>query len=214
LLGLALGFVALMRWQLVTYAILPLAEMFLNRRSNIRSLLALGLGAAIAFAPQMIGWKIVYGNWLVITHTLAKNWFAPNISEVLLSPTHGFFTWTPITALAFLGTTLTARRQWPPRLVLAGFAIQLYLIGVVSGPGVFLGLAYGLRYLTEALVVLAPGFALLLARPKLEPWLIRLGILLVLWNMLLITAFRNPRSQLEPWSNSIELLNLTLLRGE
>jgi hypothetical protein len=226
-LGLLLGFVALMRWQMVTYVMLPVGEMAwcswrdLSRRKPIpaiRNLALLGLGAGIAFSPQMIGWKIVYGDWLVITHTLAKNWWSPNVSPVLFSQDHGFFFWTPITFICFCGLlailasrSATAEHRVTAVLFVLGLGVQINLIGVVSGTGVFLGLAFGLRYLTETCITLAPGLAFLLSRyPIAKPWLLRLGFLLMFWNFVLITAFRTPASRYEPWDGPVSLLRIMI----
>src|SRR5262249_29119691 len=62
----------------------------------------------------------------------------------------------------------------------------------VWGTGVYLGVAFGFRQLTEAVVLLTPGLALLLGRasPRGLGWLGALGCGLVLWNLLLVCQFR------------------------
>jgi uncharacterized membrane protein len=53
--------------------------------------------------------------------------------------------------------------------------------------------SFGFRHLTESLVVLAPGLALLLERTKLKYYrcLSALLCLLVLWNLILVSEYRH-----------------------
>jgi hypothetical protein len=66
-----------------------------------------------------------------------------------------------------------------------------WLSGTGNFAGVFLSRSYGLRDLTESLVVLAPGLAWLLERAS--GWRFRLlaglGLVLVFWNLLLVVQY-------------------------
>jgi hypothetical protein len=76
-------------------------------------------------------------------------------------------------------------------LLLVAFLLQVYALASVQGAGVYLGAAFGCRQLTEAVVVLAPGLALLLERAS-GRWFVFLQILgcaLVLWNLLLVWQY-------------------------
>jgi len=79
----------------------------------------------------------------------------------------------------------------PVLILLATFVWQVYALASISGPGVFLGCGYGYRHLTEPLVLLLPGLALLLeeASPWGFRWLCAAGWLLVVWNLSLIGQF-------------------------
>src|SRR5207253_6575889 len=61
LVGVLVGLAALMRWQLVTFAVLPAGECFLalcrGRRQPILGLILAGLAAAVTFLPQIIAWR-------------------------------------------------------------------------------------------------------------------------------------------------------------
>jgi hypothetical protein len=297
--GLLLGAACLVRWQLVTFAILPLGEaLFLwlrarktdrqiCRPARLAALLVLtAAGAVIAFSPQMLAWKIVYGHWLVDPiPQIAHHWLTPSLWDLFLSQDRSLFYWTPICLLAFLGFfvrwpklsgdsvrpenqersalappagkespahALGAGLPTPPQpateglhesagrpavkpsagsgdprtaplerkdhrqdsvgeaaarneaaaLLFAAFGLQAYVLASVWGKGeylqnvgnyagVFLSKAYGMRHLTESLVALAPGLAILLERAARRPLRIITGVgfVLALWNLLLIHQY-------------------------
>jgi hypothetical protein len=180
-------------------------------------LLAAG-GAFLGFLPQLIAWHCVYGHWLAgPPQEIAYHWLRPSFSDLLLSQDRSFFYWTPMTVLGFLGLIACRRtpaRAVPTPLLLAGFALQVYALGSVWGNarylpemgrftgGACLGRAYGMRHLTEAVVILAPGLAVLLERADtIAPrWLGHLspfrllcasGLCLALWNLNLVLAYND-----------------------
>ena len=212
LVGVLVGVTALMRWQLATFALLPCGEVLINRRSGAASIsrlvvcLALAsLGALIAFAPQMIAWRCVYGHWLVApVQRLGQHWLHPSLWALLLSQDRSLFYWTPLCLVACACAVALAfrREQAPPRLLLAAFAVQVYVLASLWGKGeilphanlhagVFLSRAYGMRHLTESLVALGPGLAFLLERAA--GWRFRLlaglGFALTYWNLLLVLQY-------------------------
>jgi hypothetical protein len=222
--GVLLGLVALMRWQLITFAVLPAGESLLAcwstwraspRRVPGRAILGLmmtALGAVAAFAPQMLAWRAVYGDWFVSPLPMAHNWFNPSCWQVLAAQDRGLFYWTPVSLLACLGYLLFFWRRrtpgvgWvaaprhprsavkiiPPALLFVAFLFQVYVLASLWGAKVYLGVAFGFRQLTESLVALAPGLALLLegGSTRRYRWLGALGCLLILWNLLLICQYR------------------------
>ena len=212
LVGALVGAVVLIRWQLATFALLPAGEALLAcwaacraraPRALWRPLLLLtlaGLAAAAAFTPQLVAWHCVYGHWLQPPLRLAHHWLYPRLWEVLGSENRSLFYWTPITLLACVGYFWALRPGRGPAgaagaplaLLAVSFVVQVYALASIRGVGVFLGSAYGFRQLTEALVVLAPGLALLLDRagPRLYAWLCVVGCVLVVWNLLLICEYR------------------------
>jgi hypothetical protein len=208
LVGGLIGFAMTVRWQLATLAVLPAGEAFLAAVGRIGNpayekmpsgiarqsglLLLTALGAAVGFTPQMIAWHCVYGNWLVAPMAVAHNWLAPAWWRVLATPDRGLFYWTPLCLVACLGCLWGVRQGGPLALLALAFGLQVYALASVSGSGVYLGVAFGFRQLTEAVVLLAPGLALLLGRasPRGLRWLGALGCGLVLWNLLLVCQFR------------------------
>jgi hypothetical protein len=218
LLGLGVGLVMLMRWQLVTYASLPAAEGALAAAAAWRSrprrlpwqllvgLALAALGAFLGCLPQMVGWRVVYGHWVAYPIPVTPHWLAPSWADLLVSRNRSLFYWTPLTLLACVGYPvywLWGRRpgattpavpppggdHTPLVLLVGSFLVQLYVLACLWGPTVYLGPgAFGLRQLTESLVLLAPGLALLLelAPPRRYGLLCAAASVLVLWNFALI----------------------------
>ena len=210
--GLCLGAACLMRWQLATFAVLPAGEVLfltVRTRDNLGKRLA-GLtlsafGAFIAFVPQMVAWRCVYGHWLVEPiPQLAHHWLSPALWDVLLSQDRSLFYWTPICALALLGYFLGRPNAYaePMSLLLVAFGLQIYALASVWGQGLqldnvgnfagaFLSRAYGMRHLTENIIALVPGLAILLERSSGTRFrlVFGLGFFLALWNLLLISQY-------------------------
>jgi hypothetical protein len=201
IVGLLVGLVGLMRWQLVTFAVLPSGECLLalrrGQRGAVLGLALAGCGAVVAFLPQLIAWHAVYGSPLVTPITVHPHWIAPELTHVLFGADRGLFIWTPLTLLACTGFIVGLRRMAanagePLALLLLAFGLQVYVLASLWGAAVQLGVAYGMRHLTESVVVLGPGLALLLARGGPRRFRLVLGLicLLVLWNLLLICQYR------------------------
>jgi hypothetical protein len=212
LVGLLVGACALVRWQLAALMWLPAAEGILvvlnpsvrTRTSVWRTLGQLSLAtavAALAFSPQVFAWHAVYGPWLVTPFPTAHNWLDPCWWEVLAGQDRGFFYWTPLTFLACLGyfyllgrgpATCGSGKRAPALILCGAFLIQVYVIASLWGERLYLGAAFGFRQLTESVVTLAPGLAMLLgtAWPRRFLMLAVLGGVLVLWNLLLISMYR------------------------
>jgi len=226
LVGVLVGMAALMRWQLVTFAVLPLGEsavmlrafgkkgdspldlggqspFFLNggRLHHVLARLTLAaLGAFVGFLPQMLAWRCVYGQWLAAPLATEPHWLTPALGELLLAQDRGLFYWTPLALLACLGYVCLPRCRGhapaaatePALLLLMAFLVQTYVLASLWGGQVYLGVAFGFRHLTEALVALAPGLALLLEKSEGKTYrtLCVVSLALVAWNLLLIAQYR------------------------
>jgi hypothetical protein len=203
LVGLLVGLATLMRWQLITFAVLPAGECLLagvrSRPARWPRLVLAALGAVLGFLPQLIAWRNVYGSWIVTPFPTAHNWTDPAWWQVLASPDRGLLYWTPLVVLPGFGyLSLFLRHRQPQRdrtplqLLTIAFVLQLYLLASLWGDRLYLGAAFGFRHLTESLVALAPGLALLFtqASARHRRCLCVLGCLLVLWNLLLISQYR------------------------
>lgn len=199
-LGLLLGVAALMRWQLAAFGVVLIGEAVWAWRAGrepagrlCRAAAALAVGGAVGVLPQLVAWRVVYGAWLVEPMPLARRWLSPDLWRVLLSTDRGFFYWTPVALVAAVGLAVAAARRGESvrrvqcGLLLLGVGVQAYALAAISGPGIWLGAAYGYRFLTESCVALAPGLAVLLAARRRVAVL---GCALVGWNLLLIGAYR------------------------
>jgi hypothetical protein len=229
--GVLVGAAALVRWQLATFLVLPAGEALLvwwhgdcsGRGYSWKRFAFLGTlaacGAFMAFLPQLLAWRLVYGSWFVNPiQGVRYHWLTPSLWAILCSQDRSLFYWTPLTVLACAGALACLRQTKPssdaladpapksskaPLWILCGaFAVQVYVLAGMWGKGevlpsignlagVFLARSYGFRDLTESLVVLAPGLAWLLER--VSGWRFRLlaglGYALVLWNLLLVLQF-------------------------
>jgi hypothetical protein len=219
LLGILVGVTALMRWQMATLAILLMGEAAWRRAvgrdlgvtvtiPRMLGLLTLsGAAAVLTFFPQCIAWKVVYGQWLASPIPTAHNWLRPSFWEVLFCQNRSLFYWTPVTFVALLGyfavfrrpTNTESRFNWTQGydvrilLILAAFVVQVYVMASLWGNCVSIGSGYGFRHLTECIVFLAPGLALLIERTpnRLSRWLMLGVCLLAMWNLMLICLYRN-----------------------
>lgn len=115
----------------------------------------------LAFSPQMLSWKILYGQWF----TVPQEGFATPSGfaalELLLSPLHGLLPWTPLAVVGMVGLLWLAwkRRPWGA-MVLVGLAVFfLYNATLPSWHG---GGYFGLRRLTNAFPFFLLGVAALL----------------------------------------------------
>lgn len=204
-LGVLLGIAAVMRWQLAAYGIVLLGELawlaFATRPRPATATFAkvgaaLAVGLLVGALPQMVAWKVVYGSWLVEPMRLARNWFAPDVWRVLLSPDRGFFYWTPLVAVGGVGMLVAVARNTGARraqvaLLAVGVALQVYALAAITGTGVWVGSAFGYRQLTESAALLAPGLASLLAlRHRGTVGVVAVCVALVGWNLLMLGAFR------------------------
>ena len=209
LYGLLGGLMALVRLQDGLFLILP----FLSRLPSVwrglragkkgptltllRDALVAGLTALLVFAPQMVVWGHLYGDYFRSPYTYQEHpvlfyWLSPRIGAVLLSAGRGLFTWHPVFLLALAGLVLARGRSRSFALLGAvGFAAQWYLIS--SWHNWMQGDAFGGRMF----IVCTPVFALGLAH--LIEWAARrwswstvyaLGGALVIWNFLLFVEYR------------------------
>ena len=166
----------------------------------------------IGFLPQLFAYKALNGHFgpsgLV---TRKMTWTSPHALEVLASPAHGFFIWTPLAVLAIVGLIVLARRGQPfartfAMCALVMVALQIYVSGSVESWTV--AGAFGQRRFVALTVLLTIGLAAFLkAVPAnaLRPVAGLAIALCVWWNIALIAAFGTGlmnRQRLEPRQNA------------
>ena len=179
-------------------------------------LAAIGLGtAALAYAPQVASYQALNGHPGPTVKVARKmTWSSPHFFEVLLSPQHGLFLWTPLALVAIGGlfwlvlhtTTTTApgtsaaagavRRHhpelgWIASMLILMCLLQVYVSGSVESWTV--AGAFGQRRFVALTPILAVGLAVLLPSPGMRArgaWLrVALCLLLVWWNLGLMAQF-------------------------
>jgi hypothetical protein len=174
LVGMLGGLAALVRWQNVTYLVLPIlmtlfADWSVLRKRDWRAvwhaflrILLVGLGALLVLTLQVAVWYIFYGRPLTVPQGAAfMDWSAPWIGHVLFSAFHGLLPWMPLALPSVIGLILFARRT--PRLsvpLVVAFLLQVYLNSCVRdwfGAG-----GYGARRFSNTLAILLTGYAFML----------------------------------------------------
>jgi len=189
LIGAALGVAALIRWQNAAFAIVPAIDLLWHRRS--KAIVPLGVCAAasmVAFAPQPIAWKIIYGSFFTVPQGGAfVDWFHPDAMETLFSRASGLITWTPLCGVTIVGLFLWPKNDRACWIALAAaFAIQLYVNSVVPAPG----WSFGMRRMVNCTPLFAVGIAQIAA---LAPWRFRWNVaavsVLALWNFLFVLQY-------------------------
>jgi hypothetical protein len=122
-LGALAGFAGLVRWQSVLFALLPAIEAVLalwragrtRDGAALRSTLIGGVGftvaAFLAFTPQMLAWKAIYGHYLAVSPVGPQIfWAHPHLIDVLFASQNGLFATSPILYVAAIGLLIFARR--------------------------------------------------------------------------------------------------------
>ena len=188
--GPALDF---LRWAVRSRRLVP-------RRSAI-ALAAAGAGTfVLAYLPQLVAYQALNGHPGPTTLVTRKmTWTAPHALEVLFSPEHGLFAWTPLAILALAGLALLAadRRRdtdarWIGALALLMVCLQIYVTGAVESWTV--AGSFGQRRFIGLTPLLVLGLATLIAivrdRSRIER--VALGATIVLgiwWNVGLMAQF-------------------------
>jgi Dolichyl-phosphate-mannose-protein mannosyltransferase len=137
LLGVLAGVMALIRWQNALFMVLPGfdAVRSLAKPDEPRERIdALAGGtlflacAAIAFTPQMIAWKAIYGSYVARSPVGPEiRWAHPHLSDILFSARNGLLSTSPILYLSAIGLILLAiERPDVGAPALAAAAIMVY----------------------------------------------------------------------------------------
>ncbi len=175
-----------------------------------RRLAAAGAGVAaglLAFLPQALAYLAVNGH-LAPSRLVARkmSWTAPHALQVLASPAHGLFWWTPLAAAALAGLLVLPGRLGRSRRAAVCLGVmallQVYVAGSVESWTV--AGAFGQRRFVSLTVILVIGVAALLAALRSVPVrrLAAAGLVAcVWWNIALIAQFGAglmDRQRLEP----------------
>jgi hypothetical protein len=185
----------------------------------VRALAAAGT-FAIAYAPQAFVYIRLNGHLGPSRLVIRKmSWSAPHALQVLFSPEHGFFIWTPVAALAMAGLvwmTLAPRRQDAVRrpwravgaCLLLMIAMQVYSAGSVESWTV--AGAFGQRRFVAVTPLLVVGLSALahsVAARRTRSVLAVVAVVAVYWNLALIAEFATglmDRQRLDPPRNAYD----------
>jgi len=217
ILGLLLGFAALVRTQELALGIVVAFEVAVRviRERNWRWLAGGALALAVAVVvliPQFIEWQIVFGTFRELPQGARYTRLnAPMIGELLWSARNGWFSTTPIAYAAVIGLVCVPK---PARFVAIGLgivvAMQIYLNSTILDW--WGNAAFGQRRLCNVTLPLVVGLASLgwrlgrLLVPRIGARVTRIGLAIVLapfviWNVWRVEQLRNGKpapSELEP----------------
>jgi hypothetical protein len=223
LLGLAAALMAMVREQDLFFVAGPAVDWALalarsrtaeGTRQKVEGLVAAAAGCvafAVGYAPQLFAYTALNGYPGPAAHVTRKmSWYAPHGLQVLGSPEHGFFVWTPLAILAVAGlVVLAVARDTRLRPIgicaLLMIAFQAYVAGSVESWTV--AGAFGQRRFVAVTILLVIGLASLWSALR-GPWR-RLAVAVVLlcawWNVALMAQFAlklMDRQKMEPARNA------------
>ncbi len=173
-LGASAGLMAMVREQDAFFAVGPAIDFFAAQatrrdgRTARRFAHAIaGIAAAAAvFTPQALAYLALNG-YVGPSRLVARKmtWTAPHAAEVLASPAHGFFVWTPLAVLAIAGLLvlwwrLGAGHRQIALCLIVMTATQIYVAGSVESWTV--AGAFGQRRFVALTPILTVGLAALL----------------------------------------------------
>jgi hypothetical protein len=226
-LGLSGAVVAMVREQDLLFTVAPAIDYVLTQSTRVRSYspghrlntsIAPAMAGCIAFAvgylPQVLAYEALNGgprpSELV---TRKMNWAAPHALQVLASPEHGLFFWTPLAVLSLAGLVVLAMRGDADRrrvgaCLLLMVALQVYVSGAVESWTV--AGAFGQRRFVSITMLLVVGLAALreAVPARTARALLNLTIAVcVWWNVALMAEFGTglmDRQRLEPGRNAYD----------
>ncbi len=175
-----------------------------RRRVVVGALTLAGIGAGaflVAYAPQLLAYQALNGHPSQSELVIRKmTWTSPHALEVLLSPEHGLFAWTPLAMVGLAGLGVLAFRRtrlahsdarWIGVCALVMVAGQVYVSGAVESWTV--AGAFGQRRFVALTPLLTLGLAAALAavsgRAATRAAHTALVGLCVWWNIGLIAQF-------------------------
>jgi hypothetical protein len=198
-----------------------------SRRGMERSLSATagrvalaGATFAVCVLPQFVAYRTLNGHFGPSRLVARKmTWTAPHALEVLASPAHGFFFWTPLAVIATAGVVLLAIRGVPyhidaRRIGVCAFlmvAAEVYVSGSVESWTV--AGAFGQRRFVALTILLTLGMAAIWSRVHWQAAWMRyaLGaaaVVAIWWNLALMALFGTglmDRQRLEPGRNAYDV---------
>ena len=165
LLGLCGGFLSICRWQDIFYLGIPVLFELSRSRTLVpwRRWFIYSGAAAVCWIPQIVQWKVIYGRFFTIPQGSDFLKLPPHYMHlVLFSTNHGWFVWTPITALGVLGLFYGAGKAtafyWPCILVIF---LEVAVMGSMP-TNWHNSESFGIRSLTSCVPLVGLGLATLM----------------------------------------------------
>jgi hypothetical protein len=232
-LGAAGALMAMTREQDVFFALAPALDWALSRGETAepggarswgveaRAAMAAVACFLLVYSPQLVTYKILNGHFGPHASVANKmKWYAPHALQVLVSPEHGFFVWTPLAAIALFGLFRVPGAVWRSAataevghsahartfLLLAMMALlQVYVGGSVDSWTVAGG--FGQRRFVALTTVMVIGLSSMLAAKRARWVIATLAAFAVYWNVALSAEFATglmDRQRVDPARNAYD----------
>ncbi|MBA3640452.1 MAG: hypothetical protein M3541_21340 [Acidobacteriota bacterium] len=212
-LGLCAALIAMVREQDFFLALGPAVDFAWSARREIQRFLVPATagvaGTLLGFLPQLLAYNALNGYPGPAEHVQRKMyWYAPHGFQVLASPNHGLFFWTPLAILALAGLFFVRERIVAASLLIMVLS-QVYVAGSVESWTV--AGAFGQRRFVNLTVILVIGLTALWTaaaanrRTRFAPALAGAIALCAWWNVALMAQFAirlMDRQQLDPARNA------------
>jgi hypothetical protein len=219
-LGFFAGIMVITRWQdslFLLVIIYDLRRIFpLKTKSSNRTLYGPALffiTLILTFIPQMIFWKIVYGSYLLIPQYQGfVLWYPKYLLQVLFSPVHGLFTWTPIIFISVIGLILYQKEAINRKSILPVLLLLILLLQIFANSSIYDwngSWSFGSRRFVSCSVIFAFGIAhliTLLSRRFTMKTITLFFLAFIIWNILLITQAYFNHSIIDPAYPFIRLI--------
>lgn len=205
-LGALAGFMSLIRWQNILFAVLPGIDALVmldaaRRAGDTGGLRRTATGSALfllcaiaAFAPQMIAWRAIYGSFVARSPVgPAVRWSDPHLVDILFSARNGLLSTSPVLYAATIGLLVFAFAR--PALgapMLAAVAIMVYFNACIQDWWGSAG--FGGRRFDGLIPIFSIGFAAFIhaaaaiVRRHAIATVTAAATLLALWNLALMGA--------------------------
>ncbi|MBX7185753.1 MAG: hypothetical protein K1Y01_11470 [Vicinamibacteria bacterium] len=161
--GLSIGFSSCVRFANALLGVAALPALGWRREGQglapWRNLAALGLGAFVAFLPQMLAWRAIFGSFLLVPNGPGFLDHPPALLGVLFSARGGLFTWSPLLYLALPGLLAFRRLGFRTCVGFWGVIILLYVTNA-RVPDWWGGSSFGNRRFCTILAPMAVGMAI------------------------------------------------------
>ncbi|HEX9365006.1 MAG TPA: hypothetical protein VF921_00175, partial [Vicinamibacterales bacterium] len=206
LLGLLAGFMALIRWQNILFALLPgldaLRTLARGRRAGDKRALRGAIAASavflacavVGFLPQMLAWQAIYGSLIARSPVGPQiRWTDPHLVDILWSARNGLFSTAPILYLGAIGLLgFAGVRPAAGVPMLAAVAVMVYFNACIQdwwGSAGFGGRRFdGLIPLFSVGLAAFVDYAAALVRRHAAAAITALLGVMAVWNLALIAA--------------------------